>query len=147
MNFILSIIPAHTTLSFLMANTNKRVSIYPLIQNCHKLRYSNTCILLLKDLVFDFVALCVWSLHDYTNKKTFDDGNTAKEIKRKSLVPFSDNISLSSLCFYFKWKIAFSLYIILACLLIRLYGHSLVNGSIWILQCSFVLSQSGSLCV
>ena len=90
-----------------------------------------------------WLRYCVWSLHDYTNKKKPLTTTTVTPQKKskKSLVPFftcaliSKNLSFSDflltlLPLQMKNCLFFYVYIILACLLIRLYGHSLVNGSI-----------------
>ena len=92
-----------------------------------------------------WLAFRVWSLHDYINKKTFFDDITANA-KRKILGPFfgsnSNNIPFFGLPLHFKWKITFfSVYIIRACLLIRFYGRSPVNGSILMLRYPLGLTQ------
>ena len=92
-----------------------------------------------------WLAFRVWSLHDYINKKTFFDDITANA-KRKILGPFfgskSNNIPFFGLPLHFKWNITFfSVYIILACFLIRFYGRSPVNGSILMLRYPLGLTQ------
>ena len=49
---------------------------------------SNTYILLLMNTKFDLIALCVWSLHDYTNRKK--PLTVIPQMKsKKTLVPLS----------------------------------------------------------
>ena len=58
-----------------------------------------------------WLRYCVWSLHDYTNKKKPLTTTTVTPQKKskKSLVPFfGQHLSFSGSYFYFKWKITFS---------------------------------------
>ena len=101
---------------------------------------NNTCILLM-NIMFDLVALFGHCMIIQI-RKTFDDNdsNTAKEKQKNPWSLFtraliSKNLSFSDflltlLPLQMKNCLFFYVYIILACLLIRLYGHSLVNGSI-----------------